>query len=226
MKSWIFFVGGMAVGAGIGVLAVRNHYRKLAFDEINEVREYAKRKIASKEMADKNSEAKKALMNDISENSEEETGKTGTEKEKEKVYQKTVERYSGHFNAFTNPIDPSKIENSYEDDEEEDSDDPYEIFVNHDSPTETSDMPFLISEEEFASEKLFYDKVMLEYYDDGIAVLEDSNEIVESLEALIGPYILDRPIEDDTIYVRNDNRSTDYGIIFTGKTFVPEEGSD
>ena len=225
MKNLIFFVGGMVVGAGIGVLAVRGHYRKLAFDEINEIREYSKRKIAAKELAEKNKEAKNEMLNDISDEKNapksEESGKSGT-------YQEVIDRYSGKFNVFSNPPDAEKIDNSYEEDDESEgeTEDPYEIFVAHESPGEENPEPYLITEEQFASEKLFYDKVMLEYYDDGYAVLEDSDDIVESIEDLIGPYILGKPIEDDTIYVRNNSRSTDYGIIFTGKSLVPEEGSD
>ena len=228
MKNWIFFVGGMAVGAGIGVLAVRSHYRKLAFDEISEIREYAKKKIAAKETAGRNEEAKKELLNDISET--EEKGRAAVEEVRKKYAGETDEKsrkaYSGHFNVFNNPPEASRIDNSYEDEEEEDPDDPYEIIVKHESPREGSGEPYRITEEEFAGENLFYDKVMLEYYDDGNAVLEDTDEVVESIEDLIGPYILDRPIEDDTIYVRNDNRSTDYGIIFMGRPLSQEEGSD
>lgn len=221
MKNVIFFVGGVVLGAGIGVLATKEHYKKLAFDEINEIREYSKRKIAAKELADKNEEAKEKLLNDISGLDAVYTGEDREKKEFEKIRSK----YSGHFNVFSNPPEASQIDNSYEENEDE-NDDPYEIFVDHEGPSEKTSEPYRISEEDFAGSNLFYDKVMLEYYDDGIAVLEDSDEVVESIEDLIGPYILDRPIEDDTIYVRNDNRSTDYGIIFTGRSFVPEEGFD
>jgi hypothetical protein len=71
---------------------------------------------------------------------------------------------------------------------------------------------------------------MIEYYDDGVAVLEDSDQIIDCIEDLIGPDILpnidNNPqwiYNDNETYVRNDSRSSDYGIIFTGTNFVPKE---
>lgn len=223
----------MAVGSTVTFVAVRGHYRKLAFDEINECREMYKRKIAAKEKADKNSEEKARLIEKIGEPRPENESENKNKSKKtdatapETDYSSLIRRYSGQktekFNVFTNPPDAEKIDNDgYFGDGD---DDPYEIFVDHSGPSEGySEHPYMISEDEFASEKLFYDKVMVEYYDDGIAVLEETDEIIDSLEDLIGPDILGRPVEEDAIYVRNDNRSTDYGIIFMGRDFVPEEG--
>lgn len=202
MKPILYFVFGVAAGAAVTFFAVKKHYEQLAFDEINEIRDTYRKKYASKELIQKNEEAKKKLIHEA--------------EEKEKAAKEAVERYSGHFNIFSNPPDPDEIDTE--------DDDPYELIVDRTGPAEEDQDPYMISEEEFASEKLFYDKVMIEYYDDGIAVLEDNDQIIDSLEDLIGPYILGKPVEDDTIYVRNNRRATDYGIIFTGKEFVPEEG--
>lgn len=243
MKKWIFLGIGLVIGGGLGVLCTKKHYQDIAFHEISECRDLYKKKAAAAELARKNQEEKDKLMLKLEENSDFEaendeksaskmtkTGQTDTKNTKNKEYTSYINRYSGknreEFNVFSNPPDENLIDN--EDDSDGyfggDDDDPYEIFVKHESPSEgLSEQPFMISEEEFAGEKLFYDKVMIEYYDDGIAVLEDTDEILDSIEDLIGPYILGKPIEDDTIYVRNDNRSTDYGIIFKGTNFVSEE---
>lgn len=286
MKNLIFFGAGMIVGAGIGVLAVRGHYRKLAFDEINEARDVFRKMSASKEAALKNSEMKNQILNDISASDAENLNKSDatdatdakedsdevedTEKieKNQKFLKKTDatdsesgdlrryfeirEKYSGeneanesanrerkvsygkHFNVFSNPPDEENLDILGDDEDEfgdEIIEDPYEIIVDRTAPSDGDSEPYVISEDEFASEKLFYDKVMIEYYTDGVAVLEDSDQIIESIEELIGPDILDE-IEDSNsefkddneVYVRNDNRSTDYGIIFTGTKFVPEEG--
>lgn len=211
MKPVLYFVIGVAAGAAVTFLSVKKHYEQLAYHEINDIRNAYRKKSASKELADKNKEEKKKLIEDQE------------HREKEKVSEQeaneALNRYSGHFNVFSNPPDPDEI-----DTEDDISDDPYELFVDRSGPEDEDQDPFMISEEEFASEKLFYDKVMIEYYDDGISVFEDNDEIVESLEDLIGPYILGQPVEDDTIYVRNNRRNTDYGIIFKGTTFTPEEG--
>lgn len=246
MNKWIFFGIGAAVGSAVTLLSVRNHYRKLAFHEIHEARETLhdvyRKKLAAKELADKNSEQKERLRaefdgksdktEDISESVASKTSQNEAISDKKDAFNEALNRYSGRFNVFKNPPDESKIDNGYSDESDSEEDfggsegDPYELTVDHEAPSEgNSELPFMISEDEFASEKLFYDKVMIEYYDDGVAVLEDTDEIVDRLEDLIGPYILSHPREEDTIYVRNENRSTDYGIIFKGTTFVPEEGS-
>ena len=212
MKNVIFCVTCVSFGIGIGILATKNHYKKLAFHEINEVREVYRRKNAAKEAVDRNAELKKQLLK------EDKTDATDTENEVSAL----LKRYSGErHNVFSNPPDADEIDNSWG----EEDDDPYEIVVDRTGPREESSDPFEITEDEFASEKLFYDKVMVEYYTDGIAVLEDSDQIIESLEELIGPYILGLVDHEGEVYVRNDNRSTDYGIIFKGTKFVPEEDS-
>ena len=252
MNKLIFFGAGLIVGAGIGVLSVRGHYRKLAFDEINEARDVFRKMTASKEAALRNTEKKDQILNDIS-------GKTATtatkeSDENEKSPKKTgktatfdaaveaVKKYSGkdigdlkgieeHFNVFTNRPSMEKLDILGDDEDDENeifSEDPYELVVDRTAPSDGYSEPYEITEDEFASEKLFYDKVMIEYYNDGIAILEDSDQIVESIEELIGPDILEdvsnRYENSNEIYVRNDSRSTDYGIIFTGTDFVPEEG--
>lgn len=248
MKNWMIFGIGLVAGAGIGVLGVRNHYKKLAFDEINEARDVFRKMAASKEAAVRNSEMKLKMVSDIPENTE----KEGSNDEKlVKLVQKSekkadldrlselTEPYNGektgktgtkkNYNVFSNPPKIDEIDISDEE-EEENEDDPYEITVDHEHPSDGYSEPYEITEEEFASEKLFYDKVMIEYYTDGVAVLEESEQIIDCIEDLIGPDILQGKLdrmskwEGDEFYVRNDNRSSDYGIRFTGEAFVPEEG--
>ena len=67
----------------------------------------------------------------------------------------------------------------------------------------------------------------MEYYTDGTAISEEDDSIIEALEDLIGPDIMakrPRINEDGTLFVRNDSRASDYGIIFMGKPYIPEEG--
>lgn len=240
MNKWIFFGIGVAVGSAVTFISVKKHYAQLAYTEINEVRESYKRKIAAKEIADRNDEEKKKLLRDISKDSKfyDEAQKAvqkymgKTEKSPKKTAKTDAEgSKSRNFNVFSNPPDADELD--LEDDEDDISDDPYEFVVDRTGPAEEyEDAPFEITEEEFASDKLFYDKVLIELYDDGVAVLEESDTVLEEpIEDLIGSDILGdvEPDEDDMIYVRNNARSTDYGIIFVGQSFMdripPEEGS-
>ena len=233
MKNVICFGIGVALGAVASVLCVKRHYQKLAEEVIEEIRELYHKKTASKELAEKNSEAKKAFFNDISdekvpENEAKVTQLTQKNAELER-FESLREPYVQSHNVFSNPPDDEDL--SGLDDFE---DDPYEFEVDQTGPSDDISEPFEISEEEFSSEKLFYDKVILFYYNDGITVVEETDEIVEALEDLIGPDILPNamdkfgwdPKENDAVYVRNNNRSTDYGILFTGTDFVQEEEPD
>ena len=84
MKKWIFLGIGLVVGIGIGTIGTRNHYRKLAFDEINEARDVFRKMASSKEAVNRNAEMKQKMMTDIPESEEksgsdeDKTGKTGT----------------------------------------------------------------------------------------------------------------------------------------------------
>jgi len=231
MKNVIFFGIGALVGSVVSVLCVKGHYQKIADEEIREIREVYRKKIASKELAEKNSNAKKAFLEEKSDEKEHENeAKLSqlTQKNWEiHRYEELREPYIHSHNVFSNPPTDDELT----DFEDEINDDPYEIIVDHTAPSDGYSEPFIISEEEFASE-LFYEKVMLFYYTDGYAVLEDTDEVVDSIEEFIGPKILPEifdmgtAFESDTVYVRNKNRSTDYGIIFTGTEFVQEEGPD
>ena len=228
MKNVIFFGLGLIAGAVTGVLCAKGYYQKIAEEEIEEVREVYRKKTASKELADKNSEAKRVLLEEKMPENEAKLVKLTEKKSDIQKFEELREPYVQSHNVFSNP--PSDEDLS--DFEDFLNDDPYELTVERTSPPDGYSEPFMISEEEFASEKLFYDKVMIFYYTDGIAVLEDTDEIIESVEDLIGPDILPKifdmgtEYESDTVYVRNDNRSTDYGIIFTGTEFVQEEAPD
>lgn len=227
MKNVIFFGIGAILGSVVTYFCVKDHYRELAESEIEEIREMYRKKTASKETAEKNEEAKKAMLNDISNEPKEESPQMIRKREL-KIYDKIREPYVESHNVFSNPLNEDEIDN-----EEEFTDDPYELVVDRSTPSDGYSEPHEISEEEFASERLFYDKAMVFYYTDDVAVLEETDEIIDSIEDLIGPDILPEAMEkldirngNDTIYVRNDNRSTDYGIIFTGTEFVQEEEPD
>ena len=216
---------GAAAGSAVAWIVTKKHYQQVASAEIEEIRTLYRQKQAAKEAADRNEEAKRQLLL----------------KEKAEKAVKAVERYSGKarepyhemelHNIFKNPVNADDLD--LEDEEEDgylDDDDPYETVVDRSGPSEgASQYPFLITEEEFASEKMVYDKVMLTLYRDGIAVLEDTDEVLDSVEELVGPDILkrddlERIAEDGILYVRNDSRSSDYGIILADTDFVPEEG--
>ena len=230
MKNWIFFGIGVALGSGVTFLAVKKHYQDLAYHEISEMRTFYREKKA--ELDEKY--APKSDKTDATD------AKKSEKLAKYSEITDILNRYSGG-NQGNYAVKPRKkvgktVENRRSEDENngpydrfytDEDDDPYDIFVSHEAPSEGYvEQPYQISEEQFSSEKLHYDKVTVEYYADGIAVLDETDEILDSLEDQIGPYILSKPIEENEIYVRNEARSTDYYIQLKETNFVSEEGSD
>lgn len=89
---------------------------------------------------------------------------------------------------------------------------------NDDDPTE-DDGPRVISPDEFG-EMDDYEEVSLVYYSDG--VLADENDIVVTdIEEKVGSDFYEHfgEYEDDSVFIRNDERKTDYEILYSEKDF-------
>lgn len=80
------------------------------------------------------------------------------------------------------------------------------------------DQPYVIKPEEFG-ELEEYDKISLTYYADGFLV--DGDDIIDNVEAVVGPDALDSIglYEDDCVHVRNDKYGTDYEILLSEMNF-------
>lgn len=76
----------------------------------------------------------------------------------------------------------------------------------------TSSAAYVISPEEFGD--CGYDTISLTYFADGV-VADDFDEPIEDVEDLIGPDALDSfgEFEDDSVFVRNDEKQCDYEIL-------------
>ena len=237
MKNWIFFGIGVALGSGVTFLAVKKHYQDLAYHEISEMRAFYREKKAEldekyapksdkTDATDAKKSEKLAKYSEITDILNRYSGGNQGNyavKPRKKVGKFGTKRDENHEISDKNEDTKSPDDRFYTDEE----DDPYDIFVSHEAPSEGyAEQPYQISEEQFSSEKLHYDKVTVEYYADGIAVIDETDEILDSLEDQIGPYILSKPIEENEIYVRNEARSTDYYIQLKETNFVSEEGSD
>lgn len=73
--------------------------------------------------------------------------------------------------------------------------------------------PYQISEQEFVEDDEDFDKVSLEYYTEGEGLYEGS-EYIPNVDDVVGEdnLALLHGIEDDVIYVRNEDLKTDYEV--------------
>lgn len=79
--------------------------------------------------------------------------------------------------------------------------------------------PYVIPPEEFG-EREDYDQFSLTYYSDGI--LTDENDCtIEDVESVVGVESLSHfgEYEDDSVFVRDDGRKTDYEILFDQRNY-------
>lgn len=75
------------------------------------------------------------------------------------------------------------------------------------------DKPYVIAPEEFG-ECDGYQETTLHYYTDGVLTDEDDN-VIDNVDEIVGIESLSHfgEYEDDSVYVRNDTRKTDYEIL-------------
>lgn len=79
--------------------------------------------------------------------------------------------------------------------------------------------PYVISPEQFGEEE-DYDQVSLTYYADQV-LADENDEIVEDVEEAIGFESLSHfgEYEDDSVFVRNDERKCDYEILLDQRMY-------
>ncbi len=84
--------------------------------------------------------------------------------------------------------------------------------------------PYVIPPEEFG-EFEDYEKISLTYYADGV-LADENDEIVDNVEDIVGD-ALDHfgEYEDDSVFVRCDERKCDYEILLDQRTFSEVAGS-
>lgn len=80
--------------------------------------------------------------------------------------------------------------------------------------------PYVIDPSDYGDNE--HDVVSLTYYADGV-VDDDYWNIVENVEELIGDDFMNH-FDDDTVFIRNDVRKTDYEITRVNKTYAEYHG--
>lgn len=121
-----------------------------------------------------------------------------------------------NYNAFSKP--PKEEDIDIDDDSESGIvDHPKEGLV---------DKPYMITPDQFVNEYPFFDKITLEYFEDGILANALSEEIIEDIDRAIGVKSLEKfgEFEEDVVFVRNEMESTDYEVIRQRRPFakIPE----
>lgn len=82
-----------------------------------------------------------------------------------------------------------------------------------------ADIPYVITPDEFG-EFDEYEKISLTYYSDGV-LADDNDDVVDDVEEIVGSESLTHfgEYEEDSVFVRNDQRKCDYEILLDQRTY-------
>lgn len=218
IKNTFIFGLGAATGAFAAIKLLEDHYAQMAEEEVNEHREYTKKKID--EVIAKYEKDNKEVKEVINK----------TEDVIKNKYAKLATNYNSP--AQTKPNLADMVENIIEqteypredDDYDELEEEMYEKEAESDGLNERLDVdPYLITDEEFTNENRHYEKLTLWYYELDQTLADDNEEIIDNVDQLIGEGTLDNMVDDErTIYIRNDRQGADFEIICLNKSYKEE----
>ena len=194
----IGFIFGGAVGSGLTALILKKKYDDRLAEEIEDVK-----RVYSRERSKEEEEKSDTAKLDIS-------------------VSNTDRTYSSGNTSYGEPS-TATVPSDYFPKEEE------EKIVERISPSESPSFPYLISDDTYVDTNLTYSKETLHYYNgDGVIADEDLEAIIDP-ESIVGDHIPEyfenvRRSEHfiDAIYIRNDNLSRDFEIIYHDDSFFYE----
>ena len=140
--------------------------------------------------------------------------------------------HSKGLRVETNPVDDAMVEEEKKDCEEIIKKCGYTNYSDVAANMEEEEMddtrePYVIMPDQF-SEYADYDTISLTYYADGILASDDTDEIIEDIDDVVGEDSLNHfgEFEDDSVYVRNDERKCDYEILRNNRTYAEVVGTN
>lgn len=135
--------------------------------------------------------------------------------------------YHKAYNAFSKPLGKEELKEfgPEEDGDDEDDDDD---LVGEYPQEDIADGPYVIDEFDYINGRKMYDKITLNFYDDGVLEEEISEDLVDDIDGIIGRDALTKFGDDDMVFVRNERINTDYAVVrqhCSYGTAVPEDDS-
>lgn len=206
MNKYLWFAIGLISGSVATYYIMKDEFERIADEEIESVKEMYKRTNESRQKVQENTEKKEAYMATFKEI----TDKAGymnygvLADQKDRKSEKNDVSETQKHNIFDDYSDDENIEETQK----------YNRKLSE-NDRKTIENPYTISPELFVQDKRDYDKITLEYYDDGFLVEEIGDDVVPDIASVIGYESLNKfgEYEEDVVYVRNDKLETDYEVI-------------
>lgn len=190
MKGFIYFAGGLVIGAGASFLLCRQYYQ----NEMDDLSDYYIRRCKPEPKEDINKDEKKTSYDTVS--SVKEINKSIKAKTKKAIKKAEAVDYA----AFG-----KKEEGDYMVNEQT------ELTVN---PPKGKKI-YMITSDDFV-ERNNYEKEYLTYFEEDDVFLNENNEVIDNGKKLVDTSNLNKINECDSnvMYVRNEIEGTDFEIIF------------
>lgn len=190
LSKTLIFAAGVAIGSAATWAVIKDKYAKIAQEEIDSVKEVFSR-------------GKRAEMHPVDEACGIDVGSILSEKDEKRDYERYASLYSGQGKNETVVKDGNKKSTVTNDGN---------IHIKVEEEKDDVERPYVIPPEEFG--ELDYETVSLTYYEDGV-LTDDMDNIIEDVDDIVGEESLEHfgEYEDDSVFVRNDARETDYEIL-------------
>lgn len=186
------FVAGAGIGSAATWIFAKKKYLNLAREEIDSVKKaYANKKEV---LVKKNDSVDDICSSEV---------EASADKAARALKKNSIIDYNSVLKR-ENYVDYSKSGKNEEDE---------------DKKTLGKECPYVISPDEFG-ELYDYEKVSLTYYSDKV-LTDDNDDVIEDIDAVIGVESLDHfgEYEEDSVFVRNDQRMCDYEILLDTRTY-------
>ena len=190
----IIFMVGAAIGAGIAVLCTRAYFETLANDEIDSV--------------------KKAYK----------TPNTPHEDEKLQDFVKAVKTQNTRASNGDKIIYEQKLEHfGYDSIKNEEVQDAEEKLAEKEGPSDEKTKPHRISIDDFTDNGPYYQQVTVTYFPKEQLLVDDISGEFEDVESTVGKDNMElfRELDEDVMYIRNDNVSIDYEVVKSNAEYDP-----
>lgn len=223
MKKVFIFLAGAAVGSLVTYKIVQKHYRDLANEEIESVKEMFKERMV------KDNVGSKGEHYIPKENGVIIQGSTGTPNleviKNQEMMEKIINEsnYKAGVDLAEEGTESQQIEETVEEVLEEDDDDSdYTVPV---EVEEGESIPYVITEDEFG--EFGNEEQTLIYYSDFVLADED-DDIITDPESVVGEAL--KEFNEDPllerVYVRDENKEIDYIILKSEKSYSEVNGEE
>lgn len=241
-KSILIKVAIFASGAAVGFLVAKKvyeeYYASLAQEEIDSVKEvftrftrYAENDVKITEEVAKNYQEKNGMTDEDYEQAAEDKRLNRSVVTRSSLDDNMSERAKRSYHLAGAHTEGDKVVPNEPDEDDEDSEDEHHnVFTDAAGKTEEEmdltkidrTLPYIIDSDEFTNEFDHHDKISLYYYRVDDILCEESEEVIEDVEAVIGYDALAALDMQTTVWVRNEPLCIDYEVISINKSYAEQ----